>query len=153
MDSWTPTRVVLRHMHSPIDTVLPADSVEFCPHPDASNVFVCGTYKLQEEQNLPSSGSISPSSGPASACQNQIRTGQCLVFEVDSEEEISACASSIIHGVVEFKGLLAPKSRRFLSLQFWILNGERNFISSGRNGEIEQATRTSGVTRRRADSH
>ena len=70
-----------------IDTVLPADSVEFCPHPDASNIFVCGTYKLQEEQNQ------SPSSGLANAGQNQIRTGQCLVFEVDSEQDIiSACA-------------------------------------------------------------
>lgn len=70
-----------------IDTVLPADSVEFCPHPDASNIFVCGTYKLQEEQGR------SPSSGVANAGQNQIRTGQCLVFEVDSEQDIiSACA-------------------------------------------------------------
>ncbi|KAJ3815923.1 WD40-repeat-containing domain protein [Lentinula lateritia] len=28
------------------DTILPADSVEFCPHPDALNIFVCGTYNL-----------------------------------------------------------------------------------------------------------
>jgi hypothetical protein len=78
-----------KNMHLSIDTVLPADSVEFCPHPYASNIFVCGTYKLQEEQN-PSP----PSSGLANASQNQIRTGQCLVFEVDSEQEIiSACVS------------------------------------------------------------
>jgi len=72
-------------MHLSIDTVLPADSVEFCPHPNASNVFVCGTYRLQEEQNLSSASSISLSAG-----QNQNRTGQCLVFEVNSQEEISA---------------------------------------------------------------
>lgn len=89
-------------MHLSIDTVLPADSVEFCPHPDASNIFVCGTYKLQEEQNPPLPPS--PSSGlVVDASQNQIRTGQCLVFEVNSEEEeiISACApfESFIHGV------------------------------------------------------
>jgi hypothetical protein len=78
-------------MHLSIDTVLPADSVEFCPHPDASNIFVCGTYKLQEEQNQ------SQSSGPANTGQNQIRTGQCLVFEVDSEQEIviSACVPAL----------------------------------------------------------
>ena len=79
-------------MHLSIDTILPADSVEFCPHPDASNIFVCGTYKLQEEQKP------SHASEPANAGQNQIRTGQCLVFEVDSEQEqetISACVPLI----------------------------------------------------------
>jgi diphthamide biosynthesis protein 7 len=75
-------------MHLSIDTILPADSVEFCPHPDASNVFVCGTYQLQDEQ---SPAPISPSSGPATG-QTQIRTGQCLVYEVHSEqEEINVC--------------------------------------------------------------
>ena len=82
-------------MHLSIDTVLPADSVEFCPHPDASNVFVCGTYKLQDEQNSQSSDSvISPSSGPAG--HTQTRTGQCLVYEVDSEQEISACVTAVL---------------------------------------------------------
>jgi hypothetical protein len=74
-----------------VDTILPADSVEFCPHPHASNILVCGTYQLQEEQNPSLSSSAS---GPAinAGHQNQIRTGQCLVFEVDSEQEIiSAC--------------------------------------------------------------
>ena len=78
-------------MHLSIDTVLPADSVEFCPHPDASNVFVCGTYKLQDKRDLQPSDSVSTTSGPA----DQIRTGQCLVFEVDvdSEQDIRACAA------------------------------------------------------------
>jgi hypothetical protein len=76
-------------MHVSIDTVLPADSVEFCPHPDASNVFVCGTYKLQDERNPQPSDSISTTSGSA----GQVRTGQCLVFEVDSEQDIRACAA------------------------------------------------------------
>jgi len=78
----------VRRMHLSIDTILPADSVEFCPHPDASNIFVCGTYKLQDERNLQPSDSISTTSGPA----GQIRTGQCLVFEVDSEQDIRVCA-------------------------------------------------------------
>ncbi|KAI0257145.1 WD-40 repeat-containing protein [Lactifluus subvellereus] len=76
-------------MHLSIDTVLPADSVEFCPHPDASNILVCGTYKLEDQQGshekLHSPDSNSPTSAPAS----QFRRGQCLVFEVDSEQDIS----------------------------------------------------------------
>jgi diphthine methyl ester acylhydrolase len=76
-------------MHVSINTVLPADSVEFCPHPDASNLFVCGTYKLQDERNPQPSDSTSTTSGSA----GQIRTGQCLVFEVDSEQDIRACAT------------------------------------------------------------
>ncbi|KAI9512577.1 WD-40 repeat-containing protein, partial [Russula earlei] len=70
-----------------IDTVLPADSVEFCPHPDASNILVCGTYKLQDKDTqqsrpIPPSESQLPSSGPAAV--GQVRTGQCLVYGVDS---------------------------------------------------------------------
>lgn len=101
-------------MHLSIDTVLPADSVEFCPHPDASDIFVCGTYKLQEEQNP----SPTPSSGPAAnaAGQNQIRTGQCLVFEVvESEQEIIS-ASKIqeisLPAVLDLKWCHTMSSRR-----------------------------------------
>jgi hypothetical protein len=91
-------------MHLSIDTILPADSVEFCPHPDASNIFVCGTYKLEEEQNP----SPTPSSGSANAGQNQLRTGQCLVFEVDSEQQeiISACVPlNYFHGVLQLQSM------------------------------------------------
>jgi len=108
-------------MHLSIDTILPGDSVEFCPHPDVSNIFVCGTYKLQEEQNP------SPSSGPTNAGQNQIRTGQCLVFEVDSEQQeiISACVTYLnyFHGVLKLQSIytsLAPKYKKYPSLQSWI---------------------------------
>ena len=81
------------HMHLSIDTVLPADSVEFCPHPNALDIFVCGTYKLHDEKNSQSSDSIvSPPSG--SAGHTQTRTGQCLVYEVDSGQEISVCVRS-----------------------------------------------------------
>ena len=50
-------------------TTLPADSVEFCPHPDAQDILACGTYKLEE-------GSDSQ--------KHQKRRGQCLVFRVDT---------------------------------------------------------------------
>ncbi|KAI0308197.1 WD-40 repeat-containing protein [Multifurca ochricompacta] len=65
-------------MHLSIDTVLPADSVEFCPHPNASNVLVCGTYKLEDRQNF------QENEKPVSS----IRRGQCLVYEVHSEQDI-----------------------------------------------------------------
>lgn len=92
-------------MHLSIDTVLPADSVEFCPHPDASDIFVCGTYKLQDER---SSDSITLSSG-----QIQKRTGQCLVFEVDSEQEISVCEPPLLLCVI----LYIPLNSDYLQLQ------------------------------------
>ncbi|KAK2461911.1 hypothetical protein APHAL10511_006374 [Amanita phalloides] len=57
---------------SEFDTLYPADSLEFCPHPQATGIFVCGTYKLNEhtdgETNVPR------------------RQGQCLVFRVDRSD-------------------------------------------------------------------
>ncbi|KAJ7103526.1 WD40-repeat-containing domain protein [Mycena belliarum] len=50
------------------DTIFPADSVEFCPHPAAQNILVCGTYNLEETSPTPA----------------QKRRGQCLVYEVES---------------------------------------------------------------------
>jgi diphthine methyl ester acylhydrolase len=79
-------------MHLSIDTVLPADSVEFCPHPDAANVLVCGTYKLEDQRDFQEEPRLLDSISPTSTPAGQIRRGQCLVFEVDSEQDISACA-------------------------------------------------------------
>jgi len=57
-----------------IDTVWPADSVEFCPHQSASDIFVCGTYHLEQ----------SPADVDANTIgnQGQVRHGKCLVFQV-----------------------------------------------------------------------
>jgi diphthamide biosynthesis protein 7 len=57
-----------------VDTVLPADSLEFCPSPGFHDIFVCGTYKLEE--------------------LSRTRGGQCLVFKllVDSDGQLSWCA-------------------------------------------------------------
>ncbi|KAH8835747.1 WD-40 repeat-containing protein [Flagelloscypha sp. PMI_526] len=48
------------------DTVLPADSVEFCPHPNADDILLCGTYKLNE---------------PSAAKK---RSGLCIVLRTSS---------------------------------------------------------------------
>ncbi|KAJ4486148.1 WD40-repeat-containing domain protein [Lentinula aciculospora] len=62
------------------DTILPADSIEFCPHPDAQDIFVCGTYNLlkPEEQfrTLPPK-----------------RNGQCLVFRCQYQQDDIAQSS------------------------------------------------------------
>lgn len=60
---------------SMIDTVLPADSLEFCPSSGFHDIFVCGTYKLDDSERT--------------------RRGQCLVFRAlsDSEEKVSWRAS------------------------------------------------------------
>ena len=34
-----------------IDTEYSADSIEWCPHPNFNNFFVCGTYQLEENKN------------------------------------------------------------------------------------------------------
>ena len=112
-------------MHISIDTVLPADSVEFCPHPDASNIFVCGTYKLEDKQN--DQGVSQPPAG-------QIRKGQCLVFEVHSEhsEDISVYAVILPVRKVVIEGASAPRLRIYPSLLSWISNGETIYLFPGR---------------------
>ena len=51
------------------DTILPADSVEFCPHPTAQDILVCGTYKLIDTPG-----------------QTQQRTGECIVLQLDASD-------------------------------------------------------------------
>ena len=63
---------------SKIDTDWPADSLEFCPHAEAADIFVCGTYQLEE-----SIGNNSETSGPVKVPQR--RKGKCLVFRTDEE--------------------------------------------------------------------
>lgn len=61
---------------SEVDTVYPADALEFCPHPDAQDIFVCGTYKLDDA-----------SEDTVAASLPQHRRGQCLVFAVQGADE------------------------------------------------------------------
>ena len=64
---------------SKIDTDWPADSLEFCPHAEAADIFVCGTYKL--EVSTSTTGGQSETSEPVNAPQR--RKGKCLVFRTD----------------------------------------------------------------------
>jgi hypothetical protein len=75
---WFPCSTMEAAALSQIDTDWPADSVEFCPHADAADIFVCGTYKLEESAE----GEPAASAG---ATPTQRRTGKCLVFRADAE--------------------------------------------------------------------
>ncbi|PBL01145.1 WD-40 repeat-containing protein [Armillaria gallica] len=54
------------------DTIYPADSVEFCPHENLHDIFVVGTYKLDQED------------GDMERKTPQHRRGQCRVFRMSS---------------------------------------------------------------------
>ncbi|GBE77939.1 Diphthine methyltransferase [Sparassis crispa] len=71
------------------DTILPADSVEFCPHPDFLALFVCGTYKLEQPDSNGVPLGHEEETSSSSAPKRQHRSGQCLLFQVESVNEES----------------------------------------------------------------
>jgi diphthamide biosynthesis protein 7 len=76
-------------MQPPYDTVLPADSVEFCPHPSAAEIFVCGTYKLEDAGDAtPTQSTPEAEMPPPLSRQSQKRIGKCLFFEVKDTEVV-----------------------------------------------------------------
>ena len=78
---------------SAFDTVWPADSVEYCPHPSYHNLFACGTYKLEQSElqnnadSLEDEETLLPAARP-----KQKRRGECLLFQVDDGDEPSLYA-------------------------------------------------------------
>lgn len=75
------------------DTVWPADSAEFCPHPDAADIFVVGTYKLEETEKTglpPSAGDGPDDSGtppPEVPKKPQKRRGKCMLFRLQHDDK------------------------------------------------------------------
>ena len=78
----------------PYDTVLPADSVEFCPHPAATDIFAVGTYKLDDPQvkdgplaspDTPGLSTPNAEEPPIPTQAAQTRHGKCLFFRVTEE--------------------------------------------------------------------
>lgn len=72
------------------DTEWSADSVEFCPHPDATDIFACGTYQLQQEPRPDVEEAYPADDDKAvqdpypildNTDKTQTRLGKCLVFE------------------------------------------------------------------------
>lgn len=78
------------------DTQWSADSVEFCPHPDATDIFVCGTYQLQQDPR-PEVEEAHPADDDLAeedpypildiVGKPQTRLGKCLVFETSYETD------------------------------------------------------------------
>ncbi|CCL98958.1 uncharacterized protein FIBRA_00966 [Fibroporia radiculosa] len=93
------------------DTVFPADSVEFCPHPDAANLLVCGTYQLDkgEDSMFPQEddcGAYTPPDSPQTQSEaKQSRRGECLLLRVDPghTEPFSLLQETSLPAVLDMK--------------------------------------------------
>ncbi len=79
---------------STYDTLYCADTAEFCPHPDATDILACGTYQLQE--------------GPPKDGASQTRLGRCWIFRVDSGGRLFVLAT-FISSII----------RKYLSVENW----------------------------------
>lgn len=92
-----------------LDTVWPADSIEFCPHESASEIFVCGTYRL--EQPLADSDAkvhTAPDDSkvgldPTTRKQSQVRRGKCLVLQVTGDRGVSQIQEISLPAVLDQK--------------------------------------------------
>jgi hypothetical protein len=69
------------------DPFWPADSVEFCPHPNAFSLFVCGTYKLEQNESSPAADE-EPDEPVAVQRGSQVRRGKCMLFSVEEEQKL-----------------------------------------------------------------
>lgn len=65
-----------------LDTKWPADSVEFCPHPKATNILVCGTYFLCDTKSDVVPNVVEGAEEPEVTPSPQRRRGQCIVLNV-----------------------------------------------------------------------
>lgn len=65
------------------DTIYPADTVEWCPILEYSNIFVCGTYKLEEA--------------------NKLKIGTINLFALDDQNKIKLIQSISGDAVLDLK--------------------------------------------------
>ncbi|KZV77637.1 WD-40 repeat-containing protein [Peniophora sp. CONT] len=108
----------------PYDTGLPADSVEFCPHPAATDIFAVGTYKLDDpraEIGAPVGGAETPEvltpiteEPPIPVRTAQTRHGKCLFFRVNGEadEAFEAVCEVSLPAVLDMKWLHTTETRQ-----------------------------------------
>lgn len=69
-----PSTITTLHTY---DTVYSADSVEWCPHNPYQQLFVCGTYQLDDKAESISSNT-----------SQTVRKGRILVFDFDLEQNL-----------------------------------------------------------------
>ncbi|XP_062564072.1 diphthine methyltransferase-like isoform X2 [Armigeres subalbatus] len=67
-----PSTITTLHTY---DTVYSADSVEWCPHNPYQQLFVCGTYQLDDKEESPTSNT-----------SQTVRKGRILLFEFNSDQ-------------------------------------------------------------------
>lgn len=80
-----------------LDTKWPADSVEFCPHPKASNILVCGTYLLCDANEGAASKVDEGGEEVNASASRQRRRGQCIVLDVsDASIQPRQCRSFFV---------------------------------------------------------
>jgi diphthamide biosynthesis protein 7 len=104
------------------DTTLPACSLEFCPSPGQEQIFVVGTYKLDDTAAVPTSA-VEDEAPKAPDAQS--RHGECLVFEVttlsnEEEDAPSLSVSLCTHtGAAMDSSIAVVKSLPSICLRFW----------------------------------
>ncbi|OJA21503.1 hypothetical protein AZE42_05114 [Rhizopogon vesiculosus] len=90
-----------------VDTVWPADSVEFCPHESASDIFVCGTYLLEHSTadvvHTASDDDKAHLEPDNIGNQRQVRRGKCLVFRVTESRAASQVQEINLPAVLDQK--------------------------------------------------
>ncbi|KAI0361613.1 WD-40 repeat-containing protein [Trametes cingulata] len=92
------------------DTDWPADSAEFCPHANALDFFVVGTYKLEQptptdaqpvtEDEDGAHGSGTP---PPEEKKPQKRRGKCLLFRVDEDDHFNKLHETKLPAILDMK--------------------------------------------------
>ncbi|EIM83306.1 WD-40 repeat-containing protein [Stereum hirsutum FP-91666 SS1] len=103
------------------DTQWSADSVEFCPHPDATDIFVCGTYQLQQDPR-PEVEEAHPADDDLAeedpypildiVGKPQTRLGKCLVFETSYEtDEFKNIQEFPLPAILDMKWCFTTQSR------------------------------------------
>lgn len=73
------------------DTVYSADSIEFCPNSEFSNLIACGTYQLeppQEEDEKSAAGEQDEDEDDRPSSAPHRRLGRCLMYEWDDETNL-----------------------------------------------------------------
>ncbi|KAI0756984.1 WD-40 repeat-containing protein [Daedaleopsis nitida] len=92
------------------DTDWPADSTEFCPHTSAQDIFVCGTYKLeqsaQDANASETEGNDEADAGGAvesSSRELQTRRGKCLLFRVQDENHFTPLHEIDLPAILDMK--------------------------------------------------
>ncbi|KAK0506232.1 WD40-repeat-containing domain protein [Armillaria luteobubalina] len=87
------------------DTIYPADSVEFCPHDSLQDIFVVGTYKLDQDD------------GDMERKTPQHRRGQCRVFRMDTGTNFEQIQCFDLPAVLDMKWChMSPSSPATLGI-------------------------------------